>query len=54
MKYIPDFCERSFSVAAPKLWNGLPLDTKQSTSVDRDCFKSALKTLLFRFAYEQA
>ena len=46
------FGDRSFLVAAPKIWNGLPLDIKQSTSVD--CFKSTLKTFLFRLAYEQS
>ena len=46
------FGDRSFSVAAPKIWNGLPLDIKQSTSVD--CFKSTLKSFLFRLAYEQS
>ena len=44
------FGDRSFSVAGPKIWNGQPLDIKQSTSVD--CFKSTLKTFLFRIAYE--
>ena len=46
------FGDRSFLVAAPKIWNGLPLDIKQSMSVD--CFKSTLKTFLFRLAYEQS
>ena len=35
-----------------KIWNGLPLDIKQSMSVD--CFKSFLKTFLFRLASEQS
>ena len=37
---------RSFSVAAPKLWNGLPVELRQATSLD--CFKSRLKTYLFK------
>ena len=45
------FGDRSL-VAVPKIWNGLPLDIKQSTSVD--CFKSTLKTFLFRLVYEQS
>ena len=31
---------RSFSVAAPKLWNGLPVELCQETSLD--CFKFIL------------
>lgn len=46
------FGDRSFSVAAPKIWNSLPLDIKQRTSVD--CFKSTLETFLFKLAYEQS
>ena len=41
--------ERAFSVAAPKLWNALPLDIKLSPSVP--VFKSRLKTHLFRIAF---
>ena len=41
--------ERSFSIAAPKLWNKLPLDVRQSGSVD--LFKSKLKTFLFKKCY---
>ena len=37
--------ERSFAVAAPKLWNTLPQEIKNSTSVT--IFKKRLKTLLF-------
>jgi len=35
---------RSFSAAAPKLWNGLPEELCQATSLDS--FKSRLKTYL--------
>ena len=37
---------RSFSVAALKLWNGLPVELRQATSLD--CLKSRLKTYLFK------
>ena len=37
---------RSFSAAAPKLWNELPLELRQATSLDS--FKSQLKTYLFK------
>ena len=43
------FGDRSFSVAAPELWNTLPIDIKLSASVD--IFKSKLKTFLFKQAY---
>ena len=39
------FAQRSFSVAAPTLWNGLPLNIKQANTLDQ--FKSLLKTHLF-------
>jgi hypothetical protein len=38
--------DRSFSCAAPHLWNKLPLEIRQSPSVET--FKSKLKTYLFR------
>ena len=38
---------RSFSAAAPKLWNGLPMELRQATSLDS--FKSRLKTYLSIF-----
>ena len=37
---------RSFSAAALKLWNGLPVELRQATSLD--CFKPRLKTYLFK------
>ena len=37
---------RSFSAAAPKLWNKLPLKLRQATSLNS--FKSRLKTYLFK------
>ena len=36
---------RSFSAAAPELWNGLPMELRQATSLDS--FKSRLKTYFF-------
>ena len=41
--------ERSFSYAAPMLWNNLPVHIRQSSPVNR--FKSLLKTHLFECAY---
>ena len=37
---------RSFSAAAPKLWNELPVELRQATSLDS--FKSQLKTYFLR------
>jgi hypothetical protein len=42
--------DRSFSVAAPKLWNILPTDIKQAKNVN--IFKNKLKTHLFYQAYD--
>ena len=40
---------RSFSVAAPFLWNSLPLDVREATNVN--IFKQSLKTFLFKQFY---
>ena len=40
---------RAFSNCAPKLWNDLPLDIRQSSSLET--FKNKLKTHLFKLAY---
>ena len=40
---------RCFAHAGPTTWNSLPLDVRQSDTVDN--FKSKLKTHLFRLAY---
>ena len=40
------FGDRSFKTVGPKLWNKLPLDLRNSISVDT--FKKNLKTLFFR------
>jgi len=42
--------ERSFSHAAPKVWNSLPLTVRKSESVDT--FKKHLKTHLFNLAFK--
>ena len=42
---------RSFSVAAPSIWNNLPHTVVTSTSVT--VFKSRLKTHLFHIAFKQ-
>ena len=43
------FCERSFSNAAPKLWNDLPSAIRDSKSVN--VFKRSLKTHIFTQIY---
>ena len=41
--------ERAFQVAAPRLWNKLPLDIRQSPSTES--FKNRLKTHFFKGEY---
>ena len=41
--------DRSFSAAAPKIWNNLPTDIRPLTSLAP--FKKALKTFIFKKAY---
>ena len=41
--------ERAFAVAAPKLWNSIPLELRSSSSID--IFKRHLKTYLFKQAF---
>ena len=50
--YVPQtatksYGERSFSFAAPTLWNSLPYSLKTASSIDS--FKASLKTHLFKF-----
>ena len=45
-RYVGTYGERSFAVAAPKLWNCLPADLR--TEEDTDLFKKKLKTFLFK------
>ena len=42
--------ERSFQFAAPSLWNSLPEHIRKSQTLN--CFKSNLKTYLFKKYYE--
>ena len=42
--------DRSFCIAAPKLWNSLPLYIRKSTSIS--VFKNCLKTYLFQEAFK--
>ena len=46
---LKSYGERAFSVAAPKLWNQLPLDLRRCESLHS--FKSQLKTFLFKEAF---
>ena len=41
--------DRSFSVAAPTLWNTLPVSLRNTDSILT--FKSSLKTYLFKLAF---
>jgi len=43
---LKSYGKRAFSVAAPTLWNSIPIDIKTSTSID--IFKKKLKTYLFK------
>ena len=42
--------DRAFSVAAPVLWNSLPLHLRQTNSLYK--FKTGLKTFLFNVSYK--
>ena len=44
------YSERAFSVAAPRLWNKLPLQIRLSSS--EAVFKANLKTFLFKRAFD--
>lgn len=48
-KMLRSFGDRAFSVAAPKLWNALPLDLRNISSLST--FKSCLKLHLFKSAF---
>jgi len=43
------FGSRSFSVAAPVIWNSLPLDIRNSCTIS--CFCRQLKTLFYKAAF---
>ena len=40
--------QHSLWVASPQLWNQLPVATRATSANTLDCFKQALKTLLFQ------
>ena len=42
--------DRAFAVAAPRLWNALPIQMRQPGTA-LDTFKRSLKTLLFKQAF---
>ncbi len=44
--------DKAFSVAAPKLWNGLPLHIRQAPSLS--VFKTTLKTHFYSLAFDPA
>ena len=49
---LKSYGDRAFSVAAPKLWNNLPLDIKLIPTVNVCMFKSKLKDLFVQvFSY---
>ena len=48
-RFMLEFERRAFSVAGPMEWNALPAELR--TIKDRLIFKRALKTYLFKMAY---
>ena len=48
---LKSYGDRAFEVAAPKLWNTLPLDLRLCSSID--IFKNLLKTYIFKMASKQ-
>ena len=48
-KTLKTYGDRAFEIAAPKLWNPLPLPLKKSQSINT--FKQGLKTFLFKEAF---
>ena len=50
-RVISKYGERAFAACAPRLWNTLPLQIRDSSTTC--AFKSSLKTLLFRKAFSQ-
>ena len=47
---LKSYGDRAFSVAAPTLWNELPLTIRRVQTID--AFKQALKTFLVSLAYQ--
>ena len=48
--YLKSYSDRTFSMACPKLWNGLPLDPRECEELET--FKSKLKTFLVKRAFD--
>jgi hypothetical protein len=48
-KFLRSFGDRSFTVAVPKLWNELPKEIRDISSIS--IFKTCLKTRLFKLAF---
>ncbi|KAJ8045707.1 hypothetical protein HOLleu_08765 [Holothuria leucospilota] len=48
-RFFTKFGERSFAVAGPRLWNPLPLEIKECSSLTN--FKCKLKTYFFKQAF---
>jgi hypothetical protein len=51
IKTLKTYGDRAFTIAAPHLWNNIPLNVKNSGSVT--IFKSRLKTCLFKRAFSK-
>ena len=49
---LTSFWDRAFQHAAPRLWNGLPISLRSANN--RNSFKKALKTFLFKDAYNES
>ena len=49
VRTLPTLGDRAFACAAPRLWNGLPLELREEQSIE--IFKRKLKTYLFKKAY---
>ena len=49
LKTVTEFVKRSFAFAGPRLWNNLPINVRQSPSID--IFKTCLKTFLFHKSF---
>ena len=48
-KFLQSFGDRSFTVAAPKLWNELPKEIRDISSIS--VFKTCLKTHIFKLTF---
>ena len=48
VRTLPTLGDRAFACAAPRLWNGLPLELREEQSIE--IFKRKLKMYLFKKA----